>query len=101
MHERKRAYPETAAALDAEAYLYWTIQLERLSLNGTLIPLESTYADLSIPSIALLDVGANGIWGPQQDVEKLFAGVQNARQVEEGIWAAPCDTQMTIGFSFG
>jgi hypothetical protein len=70
-------------------------------VNGTTITPNSTYSSLGVPSVALLDVGTNGIYGPAQDVERIFALIQDAREVEEGMWAVPCNTQMTLGFSFG
>ncbi|WWC64777.1 uncharacterized protein I303_107389 [Kwoniella dejecticola CBS 10117] len=95
------AYPSNLEELGDEEYLFWTLELHNVSLNGTNIPLNSSYADLGLGSLALLDVGFNGISGPQQDVVKIFQGITDARQVSEGRWVVPCDTRMTIGFSFG
>ncbi|WWC95195.1 hypothetical protein V866_002051 [Kwoniella sp. B9012] len=93
--------PSNLEELGEEEYLFWALELHNLSLNGTDIPLNSSYADIGLPSIALLDVGFNGISGPQQDVVALFSKINDARQVAEGRWVVPCDTRMTIGFSFG
>ncbi|WVQ94868.1 hypothetical protein IAU59_001952 [Kwoniella sp. CBS 9459] len=93
--------PSRVDVLGGEEYLFWALELHHLALNGTEISINSSYADLGLPSIALLDAGFNGISGPQQDVIKLFAGITDARQVSEGRWAVPCNTKMTIGFSFG
>jgi len=93
--------PSTSEDLSGEEYLYWALDLKNVSMNGTDIGLTSTYASLGIGSIALLDAGSNGIYGPQQDVEKLFSLIPDARQVTTGQWAVPCSRSMTIGFSFG
>lgn len=93
--------PMSFQQLDEEAYLFWTIQMHNVSMNGTDVPLSPTYPELGVGSVALLDVGNNGIYGPQQDVERLFADITDARVVADGIWAVPCDTEMAMGFSFG
>lgn len=97
----KRGLPKTPAELESEAYLYWALQLSKVSVNGTGFALNSTYANLGVPPIALLDVGTNGIYGPEDDVAKLFSGIKDARMVSTGQWAVPCDTRVTLGFSFG
>lgn len=92
------------ATLENEAYLYWAVPLINISLNGTPISVEPTYNSSSTgveESIALFDVGTNGIYAPQQDTVRLFAGIKDARQVSEGTWAVPCDTEMTISFTIG
>jgi hypothetical protein len=93
--------PTTLVELEGEEYIYWALSLSSISVNGTLIAPNATYASLDVPAVALLDVGTNGIYGPAQDVERMFELVSDARQVQEGRWAVPCDTKMTIGFSFG
>ncbi|WRT70057.1 uncharacterized protein IL334_007051 [Kwoniella shivajii] len=93
--------PTTLDELSEEEYLFWALELHNLSLNGTDIPLNSSYSDIGLPSIALLDAGFNGIYGPQQDVIELFDKITDARLVAEGRWVVPCNTKMTIGFSFG
>ncbi|WWC72185.1 uncharacterized protein I206_106145 [Kwoniella pini CBS 10737] len=94
-------FPSNLDELGDEEYLFWTLELHNLSLNGTDITLNSSYADLGLGSLALLDVGFNGISGPQQDVVKIFEKISDARQVDEGQWVVPCNTKMTLGFSFG
>ena len=95
------ATPISIPQLDSEEYLYWTLELRNISVNGTNLNPNSTYSSQGVPTIAILDVGFNGLAGPQQDVERLFEMVQDARQTSEGQWAVPCDTDMTLGFSFG
>lgn len=98
--------------LEQEEYLYWAIQLRSVTMNGSAIVLTPTYnasytglsggaAPSGGPSIALLDVGTNGIYAPESDVVNLFSKVKNARLVSENQYAVPCDTQMTMTFQFG
>ena len=95
------SFPADLEELAGEEYLYWAIALSNVSINGTDIPLQSTYSYLGIPPIALLDVGFNGIAGPIDQVAKIFEQIPTARQISLGQWIAPCDTKMTLGFSFG
>ncbi|GMK57091.1 hypothetical protein CspeluHIS016_0309310 [Cutaneotrichosporon spelunceum] len=93
--------PLTAAELDSEGYLYWALQMTNVAINNTAMPVNSTYSGLGIPSIAAIDAGSNGIYGPEQDVAQIFRSLKDARQVATGQWALPCNTQATLGFSFG
>ena len=92
------------ADLELEQYLYWTLELGQVTMNGTDVALSPTYnssfTGLS-GSTALLDVGTNGIFAPQQDVVELFSHIPNSRQVAEGRWAVPCETKQTMTFAFG
>ncbi len=91
----------TITTLDSEDYLYWALPLVNVTLNGTTVPITPTYNTTSTShSIALLDIGTNGIYAPQQDVIALFSMIIDARQVSDGQWAVPCDTQMTMTFAF-
>lgn len=96
-----RAFPADLHQLGGEEYLYWAINLGNISVNGTTIAPTSTYASIGLQSVALMDAGTNGIYGPQQDVEAIFRLVPDARQSSAGQWIVPCNTKMTIGFSFG
>lgn len=91
--------------LQGEEYLYWTVPLSNVSLNGTDLALQPTYnaslTGIQSGSIALLDAGTNGIYGPQQDVVRFFSGIKDARQVAEGQWAVPCDSEVTLAFTIG
>jgi hypothetical protein len=93
--------PHTAAELEGEGYLYWALQMTHVAVNSTAMLVNSTYRDLGIPSIAAIDAGSNGLYGPEQDVAQIFRGIKDARQVATGQWAVPCNTQATLGFSFG
>lgn len=95
------AFPSTISELSQEEYLYWALDLRNVTVNGTNVGINSSYASIGLGSVALLDAGFNGIAGPQQDVVKLFRMITDAREVSEGQWAVPCNTRMTLGFSFG
>ncbi|WWD19810.1 hypothetical protein CI109_104274 [Kwoniella shandongensis] len=95
------ALPTSIDELGGEEYLFWTLNLGNVTMNGTNVGIRSSYADIGLGSVALLDAGFTGLAGPQQDVVKLFGLVPDARQVKEGQWAVPCNTKMTMGFSFG
>jgi hypothetical protein len=73
-------------------------------MNGTAVDLvptwNSSFTGLS-GTMALLDVGANGILAPQQDVIELFSHIPDSRQIAEGQWAVPCDSRQTMTFAFG
>lgn len=95
------AFPSTVSELSQEEYLYWALDLQNVTVNGTDVDINSSYASIGLESVALLDAGFNGIAGPQQDVVNLFRLITDARKVSEGQWAVPCNTRMTLGFSFG
>ncbi|WVO24667.1 uncharacterized protein IAS62_006037 [Cryptococcus decagattii] len=95
------AFPSTISELSQEEYLHWTLDLRNVTVNGTNVGVNSSYSSIGLGSVALLDAGFNGIAGPQQDVVKLFRMITDAREVSEGQWAVPCNTRMTLGFSFG
>lgn len=99
--KRKRALPMAPEELESEVYLYWALQLSQVSVNGTGFSLKSSYANVGVPSIALLDVGTNGLYGPEADISTLFSKIKDARMVSAGQWAVPCDTKINLGFSFG
>ncbi|KAJ9118315.1 hypothetical protein QFC22_004226 [Naganishia vaughanmartiniae] len=92
------------SSLEDEAYLYWSIPLLSVSVNGTALSLEPTYnasfTGIEEP-IALLDIGTNGIYAPQQAVISLFSRIKDARQVSDGQWAVPCSTRATMTFLLG
>ncbi|KAI0734297.1 acid protease [Fomitopsis betulina] len=89
---------------DAASYLQWTIELSQIWVNGTSITPDPTYSQSdSNHSLALLDVGSSGIYGPYQDVERIFAQFSASRLIDQtsGQWAMPCDSSETITFNFG
>lgn len=92
--------------LEQEPYLYWAVEMHSIAVNGTPVSLSPTYNSSwtgSPPntSIALLDVGSNGIWAPAADVEAIFSQIKDARLVTENQYAVPCDSEVTISFRFG
>jgi len=88
---------------NVSTYLQWVIPLRNISINGSAIAPQPTYPiDTSNISLALFDVGTSGIFGPYQDVSRLFSSIVGARLVDtSGQWIVPCDANETISFQFG
>ncbi|EIW57558.1 acid protease [Trametes versicolor FP-101664 SS1] len=89
---------------NASSYLQWALVLENISVNGTAVTPEPTYPTQTLnSSIALFDVGTAGIYGPYQDVSRMYALIDGARLVDDSIgqWVVPCDTEQTMSFNFG
>jgi len=84
-------------------YLQWAIPITGLGINGTNVTPRPTYPDITGTSLALLDIGTNGLFGPYQDVTRMFDLIEGARLVDDqvGQWAIPCDTQEVMTFNFG
>ncbi|KAI6013505.1 acid protease [Pisolithus microcarpus] len=84
-------------------YFYWAIHMTGFSVNGTNLTPMPTYPTLTDnSSIALLDVGTTGIYGPYQDVTRLYSLISGSRLVDEsGQWVVPCTSSATISFTFG
>ncbi|CAL1716742.1 unnamed protein product [Somion occarium] len=91
-----------ATESNTSTYLQWTIQLSGISVGGTTVAPLPTYAAATNGfSLALLDVGTSGIFGPYQDVERMFSLIEGSRLVDtSGQWAVPCDSNSTIAFKF-
>ncbi|KAF8910641.1 aspartic peptidase domain-containing protein [Gymnopilus junonius] len=91
------------AESNVSSYLQWAIQLSAIAVNGTqLLPIPTYPSSGQTRSLALFDVGSPGVYGPFQDVSRIFAQVDGARLVDEnGIWAIPCDTTTPLSFTFG
>ncbi len=86
-----------------QEYLYWALPLVDVAVGNTTITASPTYNATytgTAHSIALLDIGFNGIAAPQQDVIALFSLIQDARQVADGQWAVPCGNNMSFSFAF-
>jgi len=84
-------------------YLQWAIPITGLGVNGTSVTPRPTYPDIVGSSLALLDIGTNGMFGPYQDVSRIFDLIEGARLVDEevGQWAIPCNTQEVMTLNFG
>jgi hypothetical protein len=84
------------------SYLLWTIPISTITVGTQVFVLEPTYPQAnSNRSVALLDIGTAGIFGPYQDVERLFSIIDGARLVDaSGQWSIPCDTNLTLTFTF-
>ncbi|KAJ6513263.1 acid protease [Mycena sanguinolenta] len=95
-------FSPVGAESNVSSYLHWVTPLAAFSVNGTKISPIPTYANVTAnSSLALFDIGTSGIFGPYQDVERLFAQVDGSRLVDDGLWAVPCDTAVPISFTFG
>ncbi|KAI0077907.1 acid protease [Panus rudis PR-1116 ss-1] len=84
------------------SYLQWTIPLSTIFVGNTSIAPQPTYpnATSSSYSLALLDVGTSGIFGPYQDVSRIYSAIAGSRLVSDGQWAVPCDVNTTLSFQF-
>ncbi|EGN99165.1 hypothetical protein SERLA73DRAFT_54203, partial [Serpula lacrymans var. lacrymans S7.3] len=57
-------------------YFYWAIQLKSFAVNGsTFTPIPTYPGPTDNSSIALIDVGTSGIYGPYQDVGLLVHSI--------------------------
>lgn len=90
---------------NVSSYLQWAIPISNITVGNQTFALQPTYPQQnSNHSVALFDIGTSGIFGPYQDVERLFSVVDSSRLVDStGQWAVPCNTNqtMTITFSTG
>ncbi|KAJ6505971.1 aspartic peptidase A1 [Mycena vulgaris] len=87
---------------NTSSYLHWATPLSSFSVNGKRISPIPTYAKVTgNSSLALFDIGFSGIFGPYQDVERLFDQIDGSRLVGDGQWAIPCDTVVPLSFTFG
>ncbi|KAG0705700.1 acid protease [Suillus ampliporus] len=88
---------------NTSGYFFWAIPLSSFAVNGTQYTPQPTYpGPLYNVSIALLDVGTPGLYGPYQDVTRLYSSFPSSRLVDDsGQWVIPCDSSATMSFSFG
>ncbi|KAI0313749.1 acid protease, partial [Amylostereum chailletii] len=84
------------------SYLQWAIPMSGISIGTQFLKPIPTYPNATAnQSLALIDVGTEGIFGPYPDVERIYAGIDSSRLVDEtGQWAIPCDTNLTMSFTF-
>ncbi|TFK72900.1 acid protease [Pluteus cervinus] len=95
-------FPPLGTDSDPE-YLQWAIPLTQISIGNTTFTAQPTYpAQTNNLSYALIDIGSSGIFGPYQDVSRIFASIDGARYVgPDGEWVVPCDTEALMSFEFG
>ncbi|KAI5122288.1 hypothetical protein M0805_002367 [Coniferiporia weirii] len=88
---------------NASSYLQWTVRIPGFGINDTIFDTNPTYPNITETSLALIDVGTNGLFGPYQDVSRIFGAISEARLVDAdvGQWALPCDTEEVLSFNFG
>ncbi|KAI0067467.1 acid protease [Artomyces pyxidatus] len=87
---------------NSSSYLQWAVHISNITVGTENFSPEPTYPQAnSNHSIALIDIGTSGIFGPYQDVERIFSAIDGSRLVDEtGQWAIPCDTNLTMTFTF-
>ncbi|GJJ08689.1 hypothetical protein Clacol_002908 [Clathrus columnatus] len=77
-------------------YLDWVIPLDGIVVNGTNLPLHSSFPTITGKNpLGLLDVGFTGISGPYEDVAAIFFQLDTIRQASPGVWAVP-GTNVTL-----
>ncbi|KAG2157883.1 acid protease [Suillus bovinus] len=83
---------------NTSGYFYWAIRMSSFAVNGTQYTPQPTYPGPNDnSSIALLDVGTPGLYGPYQDVIRLYSSFPSSRLVDEsGQWVIPCDSSAII-----
>lgn len=84
------------------SYLQWAVVLDAISIGNQLITPIPTYPfALENRTVALIDVGFPGIYGPYADVARIFATIPDSRLVsDDGQWVVPCDTNIPLSFVF-
>ncbi|KJA26326.1 hypothetical protein HYPSUDRAFT_64051 [Hypholoma sublateritium FD-334 SS-4] len=91
-----------AAESNTSTYLQWAVPITGFSINGTQFAPIPTYPRIDRTSLALFDIGAPGVYGPFQDVSRIYETIDGARLVDpSGQWALPCDTTVPMAFTFG
>ncbi|KAA1467492.1 acid protease [Dentipellis sp. KUC8613] len=95
--------PFLGSPQNTSSYLQWAIPLANIQIGSTTVKPQPTYPQANgNSSIALLDIGTAGLFGPYQDVERIFSALSGSRIVNtNGQWAIPCDTNDTLTFTFG
>jgi hypothetical protein len=87
---------------NVSSYLQWAISISTITVGAQTFTLQPTYPQAnSNHSLGLIDLGTPGIFGPYQDVARLFSVIDGSRLVDpSGQWAIPCDTNLTMTFTF-
>ncbi|KAI0250276.1 aspartic peptidase domain-containing protein [Lactifluus subvellereus] len=87
---------------NASSYLQWAIPISTVTVGTKTFTLQPTYPQANADqSVALFDIGTPGIFGPYQDVERLFTAIGGSRLVDStGQWAIPCNTNLAMTFTF-
>ncbi|EAU85315.2 hypothetical protein CC1G_07585 [Coprinopsis cinerea okayama7 len=96
-------FAETESDVGEPGYLQWAIPLAEVYVNGTALEINPVFPERNEGRVlALVDIGATGIYGPAQEVSKIFAMIDGSRIVDaDGQWVIPCDTDVPITFTFG
>ncbi|KAH7926412.1 acid protease [Leucogyrophana mollusca] len=76
---------------------FWSLTLSSITAQGTSVSLGDT-------TLAAIDTGTTNIAGPTSSIEAIYAtipGSQPATGEWEGYYSYPCDTDVSVSFSFG
>ncbi|VDC07594.1 unnamed protein product [Peniophora sp. CBMAI 1063] len=75
---------------------YWLQTVSQLTLNGNTVDIGSASSNL-----AAIDTGTTLLGGPTQAVEAFWSQVSGSRSLSNGMWAFPCDADLSVTISFG
>ncbi|GJN87748.1 hypothetical protein Rhopal_000703-T1 [Rhodotorula paludigena] len=79
---------------------YWLIPLDNVAVNGTNV---TSWAAAQRPNAAI-DTGTTLIGGPRDVISRIYGqveGAQPATGVYTGYYSYPCDSNVTVSFTFG
>jgi hypothetical protein len=96
-------FPPFSMESNTSSYLQWAIPISGFAVDSVRLNPQPTYPTITKNlSYALFDIGTPGIFGPSNDVSRLFARIDGARLVDNsGQWVVPCDTTATMSLFFG
>jgi hypothetical protein len=75
---------------------YWQLGDAEVSMNGKSVPLS--------PFQTIIDTGTTLMFGPTDDVEKVYAQVEGSKPLTgelEGFYSFPCDNVPKLSFKWG
>ncbi|KZV73513.1 acid protease [Peniophora sp. CONT] len=75
---------------------YWLQTVSQLTLNGNTIDIGDSGSNT-----AAIDTGTTLLGGPSQAVNAFWSQVSGARNLSNGMFAFPCDTDLSVTLSFG
>lgn len=86
---RTHANREIDNELDTLSQAFWQIALDGISLGGEVVP--GTAMD------AAIDCGTDVIILPPAAAANLFSRIPGSSEIEEGVYAVPCNTTLDVG----
>ncbi|KZV65093.1 aspartic peptidase A1 [Peniophora sp. CONT] len=82
----------------AQSNLYWTLSIANATVNGNTVSISS--GDTG----AVIDTGTTLIGGPSTEVANIYSQISGSEALTgsyDGYYSYPCDTSVTLEFSFG